>query len=434
MANIERTGVFAHTDESTGNVVYLYPEVKTDTTLTVAGKAADAAAVGDVLNDFIPINLIPFPYYDTSHVNNEIRWVVRSDGTIEAFGSNPLVYGEDGEPIDFTIINVYDLDFKLPNGDYTIFGCPAGGQIWVKEFNPKTGTVEEIVISGPKQCITLTKKMVNNGMGELVEDPDFVRYIGIGCRIGVGTQISGRAVFKPMIVKGFVDLDLVDSFSFTKGVNNFQNLSKLSKKLKVMYEDTFSENLIPFPYDDENGIVKNGVTWTYDEDGVIYANGETTGDSVFYLHSYSNLENAFSLKSGTYVLTGGKGDLLSIEVGYLNENEEYVSIATNTGNGVIFNINKNIDNVQIQVSAKSGAVLNNEEVRVMLVNGDESAPYHRSFDSVYELNKRMDNISEDTAEIAEMIEAVNNNKSTVHICENQPSEMKSGDLYFIITE
>lgn len=45
MAITEYTGVFTHVDDD-GNEIRLYPEIKTDESLSVSGKAADAAAVG----------------------------------------------------------------------------------------------------------------------------------------------------------------------------------------------------------------------------------------------------------------------------------------------------------------------------------------------------------------------------------------------------
>ena len=45
MAITEYTGVFTHVDDD-GNEIRLYPDIKTDESLSVSGKAADAAAVG----------------------------------------------------------------------------------------------------------------------------------------------------------------------------------------------------------------------------------------------------------------------------------------------------------------------------------------------------------------------------------------------------
>ena len=54
MATTQYEGVFTHVDDN-GNEVQMYPEVKTDTTLSVSGKAADAAVVGSKLSSVLYI-------------------------------------------------------------------------------------------------------------------------------------------------------------------------------------------------------------------------------------------------------------------------------------------------------------------------------------------------------------------------------------------
>ena len=50
MATTEHTGTLKYVDGN-GDINVLYPEIKTDTALSAEGKAADAKAVGDVLNN-----------------------------------------------------------------------------------------------------------------------------------------------------------------------------------------------------------------------------------------------------------------------------------------------------------------------------------------------------------------------------------------------
>ena len=47
MTTAQYEGILTHVDAN-GNETQMYPEVKTDTTLSVSGKAADAAAVGEI--------------------------------------------------------------------------------------------------------------------------------------------------------------------------------------------------------------------------------------------------------------------------------------------------------------------------------------------------------------------------------------------------
>lgn len=52
----------------------------------------------------------------------------------------------------------------------------------------------------------------------------------------------------------------------------------------------------------ENTFVKNGITWTINNDGTISATGTASSDSFLYLSAQSNI--AFSLESGDYIITG----------------------------------------------------------------------------------------------------------------------------------
>ena len=54
MTTAQYEGILTHVDAN-GNETQMYPEVKTDTTLSISGKAADAAAVGSKLNSVLYI-------------------------------------------------------------------------------------------------------------------------------------------------------------------------------------------------------------------------------------------------------------------------------------------------------------------------------------------------------------------------------------------
>lgn len=79
MATIEKTGVLTSIDDN-GNLTELYPEVKTDATLSVSGKAADAAAVGNALG-----NKIDNDYASNSGCGKGIKFPRSADGTIFTF-------------------------------------------------------------------------------------------------------------------------------------------------------------------------------------------------------------------------------------------------------------------------------------------------------------------------------------------------------------
>lgn len=68
MADQEKNGVFEYTDEE-GNKVKLYPNTKTDTTLTEEGTPADAAAVGEALGNVIATHGYGNVIFDSDDIN-----------------------------------------------------------------------------------------------------------------------------------------------------------------------------------------------------------------------------------------------------------------------------------------------------------------------------------------------------------------------------
>lgn len=79
MATMEKTGVLTSIDDN-GNLTELYPEVKTDATLSVSGKAADAAAVGKALG-----NKINNDYISDSNIAKGIKFPKSADGSVFTF-------------------------------------------------------------------------------------------------------------------------------------------------------------------------------------------------------------------------------------------------------------------------------------------------------------------------------------------------------------
>lgn len=55
MTTAQYEGILTHVDDN-GNEVQMYPDVKTDTTLSVSGKPADAAVVGRKLSSVLYID------------------------------------------------------------------------------------------------------------------------------------------------------------------------------------------------------------------------------------------------------------------------------------------------------------------------------------------------------------------------------------------
>lgn len=55
MATVQYEGVLTHVDAN-GNETQMYPDVKTDPTLSISGKPADAAVVGSKLSSVLYID------------------------------------------------------------------------------------------------------------------------------------------------------------------------------------------------------------------------------------------------------------------------------------------------------------------------------------------------------------------------------------------
>ena len=70
-----------------------------------------------------------------------------------------------------------------------------------------------------------------------------------------------------------------------------------------------AKNLNSFPYYRSSGYEASGVTFTYDETGIVTANGTASANATFACHSRSvGATNTLILPNGVYRLTGGVSD------------------------------------------------------------------------------------------------------------------------------
>lgn len=101
--------------------------------------------------------------------------------------------------------------------------------------------------------------------------------------------------------KNIVTVSVLCPFPYFKGAQEIINdLSAVIAKFHFPFFSAQSKNLIPYPYDFNSGTVNRGITFTYDSEGVITANGrgtETSLEPVIVLES-----RAFFLSANTHYI------------------------------------------------------------------------------------------------------------------------------------
>lgn len=154
--------------------------------VSVEGDAFNAATMNDLeeriaegfsgsdLADTVPYNLIPFPYYEGSHTDNGIDYVVNEDGSVETNGTSTSDQS--------SLILCYDTVF--PKGTYTISGCPSGGKYYRIRVGVNGGS---FICSDNGDGATFT----------LSEDTSLLITIQV-----LNATTVENLTFKPMLVKG----------------------------------------------------------------------------------------------------------------------------------------------------------------------------------------------------------------------------------------
>ena len=143
MATIEKTGVLTSIDDN-GNLTELYPEVKTDATLSVSGKAADAAAVGEALG-----NKIDNDYASNRGCGKGIKFPKNADGSVFTFRpwlpNNLIQITKDDASNLLSVDTSGNTDI---NGGLTVTGGivsrKKGSALFVSSFDSSTGTLNTV--------------------------------------------------------------------------------------------------------------------------------------------------------------------------------------------------------------------------------------------------------------------------------------------------
>lgn len=95
MATTEYTGVFKKVDDD-GNEILLYPDVKTDTSLSESGKAADAAAVG---TQFTAVNQVTGSFIGSTTIAAGSSTATINNAAITADSIIDIYYSEDSKEV-----------------------------------------------------------------------------------------------------------------------------------------------------------------------------------------------------------------------------------------------------------------------------------------------------------------------------------------------
>ena len=143
MATTEKTGVLTSIDDN-GNTIEMYPEVKTDATLSVSGKAADAAAVGNALG-----NKISNDYISDSVIGKGIKFPKSADGSVFTFRpylpNNLMQITKDDKT---GLLSVDTSGNTEINGGLTvtsgIVSRKKGSALFVSSFDSSTGTLNTV--------------------------------------------------------------------------------------------------------------------------------------------------------------------------------------------------------------------------------------------------------------------------------------------------
>lgn len=149
------------------------------------------------LNKLGAKNLITYPYNETTHTDNGIRWIDNGDGTITANGTATA-------RSSFILKNSASGGVVLEKGDYIFSGCPSGGSTSTYAVNINSVKNNAVV--------TTIAKDVGNGATFTVDDT----FSGIAIEMVIlsGLKVE-NLVFKPMIRLASILDDTYEPYAMT---------------------------------------------------------------------------------------------------------------------------------------------------------------------------------------------------------------------------
>ena len=263
------------------------------------------------------VNLIPYPYKETTKTVNGITFTDNGDGSITA----------NGTATDISSFLVYNN--ILPKGRYLVYSGLTGGSnttyhLWT--YASKDNKSVKGVVT------TDTVKVLDTSQS----DYDTIKMY---CAVAKDTTMD-EVTFNPMLI----DLD--------------------------------ARNLIPYPYARTTQTI-SGVTLTDNGDGSITVNGTATAN-VWYPISTRTASTIYATK-GTYYLSGcpsgGSGNKYWLQCDVYNGTTQIAGFY-DAGNGKTQDLSAyDITTISVNIHVNSGTTVDNLTFRPLLVNMDSVSSY-----------------------------------------------------------
>lgn len=171
----------------------------------------------------------------------------------------------------------------------------------------------------------------------------------------------------------------------------------------VPQEQFVAENMIPFPYQFASPYVNGNVTYTYDDNGIITAEGVDTINRFPFLNSTSNL---IMLEHKKYILTGcpkgGSSTTYSINIAIGTSS---TAVLRDIGNGVIIDNTTGVYDEGIRVTTFIGTTHDGSvvEFKPMIEEGTVSHAYQSYRYSRPSLEERISILEAAIIELGELV-------------------------------
>lgn len=256
-------------------------------------------------------NLVPYPYRAGTYSSNNVTFTNNGDGTITVETTNA---GASAQTVFNLFLRTVDSNpkFYLANGDYIVSdgveGTSATYEMQLGQTGADGNYLTLAYIREHEMPFTINGDNVNADKAKLQ----------FAIVIRSGTVITTPITFKPMIR---LASDPDDSWVPYAKTNS--ELTEDKADIDTAFNIYGAKNIINNPYIRRSGYVTGGLTFTYDDDGIITVNG--TYDNTTRQFAL----NASSLGSNGLNLVADRKYILSFEISGFSETTYGASIFLN---------------------------------------------------------------------------------------------------------